>query len=268
MNDLSLYEQSPPHERKFPVKFHEITADTIPLHWHEYTELFFCNRAEADVYCSGTLYHPTEGELIIAHSNELHQMNGSLGSYCLRVHPDFFSDVEFDHIYFQVHIPADPFIKACFETIRQELEERKNGFDMAVKATTYQLFCHLLREYTATTLSPHELLLRQNRNHTISQVLDYICRHSKEKISTAALAERFHFNESYFCKIFKSRTGFSVTEYLNRYRAEQAIPLLTETALSITEIAETVGFDDPNYFTRTFKKHFGVPPMQYKKERR
>ena len=134
MNDLSLYEQSLPHERKFPVKFHEITADIIPLHWHEYTELFFCNRDVADVYCSGTLYRPTEGELIIAHSNELHQMNGSLGSYCLRVHPDFFSDVEFDHIYFQVHIPADPFIKECFETIRRELEERKNGFDMAVSA--------------------------------------------------------------------------------------------------------------------------------------
>lgn len=267
MNDLSLYEQILPVERNFPIKFHEIKPHSIGhTHWHEHFELLFCPKETAEIRCEGTLYHPKANELVIVSPNGLHQVSGS-DCLCLRVHPSFFSDIAFESVLFPVHIPADRVISDCFAKIRYEIENRPEGYDLAVKGLTYRLFCHLLRQYKTVNLSPHERLLRQNHAHIIGKALEYIGKHSREKISASSLAAQFHFNESYFCKLFKKRTGVSIVECINRYRIEQAVSLLIGTNQSIAKIAEAVGFDDPNYFSRVFKKQFNRSPMQYRKER-
>lgn len=64
--------------------------------------------------------------------------------------------------------------------------------------------------------------------------------------------------------IFKSHTGLSPLEYLNRVRILRALELLQTTHHSIADIAEQVGIHDPNYFTRIFKKLIGYPPSYFK----
>ena len=68
----------------------------------------------------------------------------------------------------------------------------------------------------------------------------------------------------YFSKLFKAETGTTFVEYLTNLRMERAQELLKDEGLSIKEICASVGYADPNYFSRTFKKNVGVTPTVYR----
>ena len=65
-------------------------------------------------------------------------------------------------------------------------------------------------------------------------------------------------------KFFKTHMGSGFTEYLNTYRLSIAARLLTASSLSVLEISSAVGFDNLSYFTRLFKRKFGMPPRLYR----
>ena len=68
----------------------------------------------------------------------------------------------------------------------------------------------------------------------------------------------------YFSKLFKQETGENYVEYLNKVRIGNAKKMLSESDVSIKEICYSVGFSDPNYFSRAFKKYEGVTPSEFK----
>ena len=68
----------------------------------------------------------------------------------------------------------------------------------------------------------------------------------------------------YFSRIFKEGTGENFIEYLTSVRMEKAKELLGNGEYSMKEIGVMVGFSDPNYFSRSFKKNVGVTPTEYK----
>jgi AraC-like DNA-binding protein len=76
------------------------------------------------------------------------------------------------------------------------------------------------------------------------------------------LAHRFCLSPQYFGEIFKRETGVSVKEFQRECRLERAMALLREGALSITEVAAEVGLEDIAYFSRLFKRRYGIPPRQ------
>ena len=70
-----------------------------------------------------------------------------------------------------------------------------------------------------------------------------------------------------FSRIFKSYVGHSPTEYINKYRIEKAAELFLCDSNSVTSVASAVGIDDPNYFTRLFKRFFNMSPREYKRKK-
>ncbi len=80
-----------------------------------------------------------------------------------------------------------------------------------------------------------------------------------------AYAEMFNISVSYFIHLFTQQFGVSPYKYLLNTRMSQAKYLLTETNMHINDIAESVGYDDPFYFSRIFKKHTGTSPSIYRK---
>ena len=141
---------------------------------------------------------------------------------------------------------------------------KQEGYDMEIKSLAYRLMAHLLRNYKQERLSESDMLLRKTKMRRIDDVLRYITAHYNNKMTTASLAEQFFLNEHYFCHFFKEATGQSPISYIHRYRIEKAVLLLKNTDRSITEIAMSVGFEDANYFSRTFKKYMGVRPRAFK----
>jgi AraC-like DNA-binding protein len=73
-------------------------------------------------------------------------------------------------------------------------------------------------------------------------------------------------SENYLTHIFGRELGLSPWQYLNRYRIKQAQELLHRTSDSITAVALQVGFNDPAYFSRVFRKQVGLSPSAYREQ--
>lgn len=80
------------------------------------------------------------------------------------------------------------------------------------------------------------------------------------------LANRFFISKYYLSRSFREVTGFGIREYVNILRVQKAQSMLQETNLSVSEIAETLGFDSITYFERIFKRHLAVSPVQFRRD--
>jgi AraC-like DNA-binding protein len=78
------------------------------------------------------------------------------------------------------------------------------------------------------------------------------------------IAKEFHYSSSHYTALFKKKTGLSPIDYFIRMKIYYACQLLTQRELIIKEIADKIGYDDPYYFSRIFKKVTGKSPAQYK----
>jgi two-component system response regulator YesN len=88
-------------------------------------------------------------------------------------------------------------------------------------------------------------------------------RYADPGLSVEALCDHLHLSPAYFSTLFKRETGVSFVQFLTDTRLSQAVKLLSTTQLKTYEIAERVGYIDPNYFSYVFKKKFGVSPTKY-----
>lgn len=100
--------------------------------------------------------------------------------------------------------------------------------------------------------------ITDNRSEQINQIIQYIHLNFKDEISLDTLANFSHMHRNYVSRLFKETTGMSFTEYLTFYRIEQGKKFLVSTDNSIALIAEDVGYGDPAYFSRIFKKKLAI----------
>lgn len=98
----------------------------------------------------------------------------------------------------------------------------------------------------------------------IEQAKDYILNHFNSDLSLDDISRIVNISPFYFSKIFKEETGVNFIDYLTNIRIEKAKELLLSTDLSMKEICAKIGYSDPNYFSRAFKKNVGVTPTEYK----
>jgi YesN/AraC family two-component response regulator len=98
-----------------------------------------------------------------------------------------------------------------------------------------------------------------------NEIVAYIDDNYKERITIDELAFIFRTNRSTLCKVFKSSTGKTITEYVNNKKFNAAKRRIEKTNKTFTEIAEELNFESIHYFTRFFKKYAGCSPREYKK---
>ena len=100
-----------------------------------------------------------------------------------------------------------------------------------------------------------------------SRVMQLIAeRYSNPSLSLTDIAEELDLSVSYLSHMFKQQTGTGFADALNNIRLEHAVWLLRESNLSVQNIARQCGYMGAAYFSRVFKKQYGMPPGQYRKE--
>jgi len=130
-----------------------------------------------------------------------------------------------------------------------------------VKGLFYQFVHELMKQFTNDRMN-----LRQP--DVIGQVARYIEEHFRHNLSLESIAEQFNYSPRHLSTRFKGETGFSLIEYLIRFRLQHAEELLRCTDAPLRDIAEEVGYSDVYYFSRLFRKYNGQSPIRFRKESR
>ena len=91
-------------------------------------------------------------------------------------------------------------------------------------------------------------------NKIVQATKEYLEAHYTEEISLEDVAEYVNISPQYFSKLIKKHTGFNFIDWLSMLRVNKAKELLTNSNLTVKEVCYMVGYKDPNYFSRIFKK--------------
>lgn len=104
----------------------------------------------------------------------------------------------------------------------------------------------------------------ENTNSIIKKAKEYILQNYAKDISLDDISRELDISSYYFSKLFKEVTGINFVEYLTSIRIEKAKDLLIHSEMSMKEICVQAGYNDPNYFSRIFKKTTGRTPTEFK----
>jgi len=113
-------------------------------------------------------------------------------------------------------------------------------------------------------LTSADIRCSQQDRKLVEQAVLYMKKNYGEPLTVAKLARQYGLNSRQFSYLFQKYTDIAPVEYLTELRLRRARELLCTTASSIAEISACVGYSDPYYFSKLFKKHTGFCPSAYK----
>ncbi|WP_343342629.1 PocR ligand-binding domain-containing protein [Terrisporobacter petrolearius] len=100
---------------------------------------------------------------------------------------------------------------------------------------------------------------------TLKPAIDYIYKNKSENITVENMAKVCHISQSYFSRLFSKEMGDSFSNYISKLKINWAKELLEESDMSVSQVSDELGFNEPGYFIKIFKKHEGVTPSVYRK---
>lgn len=254
---------------------YEIPAQSLcfPIHWHERLELAMIHSGKMRVVLGDETVDICAGDLLIVNPGQLHGgfateegvsyttimfepttlLNNSQASMDL-INPLIRRAVSFHN---QTSHPN--VIQAV-----QQLIDYATVVDISapllVQGKTYELL-GMMYHYSMRPLSTEPM-----DDDRFRAVLAYINEHYCSALTTRMLSDKFGYEESYFCRRFKSITDMTFTRYILLLRLEKAQKLLCSKQIRTRDLAASCGFTDVGYFCRCFKKHFGKSALSYQKE--
>ncbi|MEI7026496.1 response regulator transcription factor [Paenibacillus sp. y28] len=125
-----------------------------------------------------------------------------------------------------------------------------------------------LREWVRTVfdkIRTHALQeSRTARAGIVKEAQKYMLAHLSQNISLQEIADYLGLHPAYLSRIFKLEAGENLSEYMTRLKLEKSVQMLTLSSMKIYEISLQIGYQNPAYFNKVFKKHFGLTPQEYR----
>ena len=143
-----------------------------------------------------------------------------------------------------------------------ELQRGRIGFEEVLVMCLRQIFVQVRRSREVEFIKSESVVQEE-----MSHALEYFHRHYMDNISIAGYAQSRGMSVSWFLRCFKQYTKQSPMQYITSLRINNAINLLNNTSCNVTQIAAMVGYENPLYFSRIFRKMKGVSPSQYRKNK-
>jgi YesN/AraC family two-component response regulator len=147
---------------------------------------------------------------------------------------------------------AEEEIERCLQRVHTALKARRSQSERDVQAIAAPM--------------PPEVRYRPQLVGTprLQAAIAHISKHYAQHICESDIAELCEMSPSRFCREFKSAFGVTFLEHLCGYRIAQAKRLLMNPGMSVSDVAAAVGFADPSYFARVFRKESGTRPSEYR----
>lgn len=257
-------------------------------HLHDTIEILYMLEGERYFFIEQNIYYVKKGMAVMINHNQLHK--GSIVDDSIQYHRFVLNiDVSmFDKCFSLPKIPEvrnwgekywgvadftqDDWLQSLnvLETLKKEMNRNTSDGN----ALSMLLVMQLMTLFARNRKNPDAALVKNRTDNnktlpsmhqTVHEIALYLQNHSHETCSLDDIAAHFYISRSYLTRIFKSVTGFTISEYVMTCRIQKAKTLLDKTELDITEIAIRTGFGNVSYFDKIFKRMTDMTPLQYRK---
>lgn len=262
----------------FPISLLKVeyppNTNCILTHQHTRIEFLVIDEGSLDIFSDGKRFLAQAGDIVVINSGALHEGKTIDQPVKYRVIMFELSFLANNHQIKNLLEPIQVYSLVFVNLIQDAhiLELCNKMFDAAniqsesalllITGLTYQLLYELIRDYS---YFPNDISRETN---DFSSVLAFISENYCNDITTSSISKTFGYNEAYFCRLFKSTTGLNLSTYVRDLRLQKAKKLLKKTKYSISHIASEVGYDNPTYFTKCFRKHYDMTPVEYRQKQK
>jgi Response regulator containing CheY-like receiver domain and AraC-type DNA-binding domain len=271
---------------EFDISKHD-PSSPMYLHRHTYLELDYVYRGSCKYYINNDeqIFYLKEKQLCIVNQNIVHGIEplheDDIIIKCMipfsYIETTLFSETDPNTIlknfllyalnenhlnasYLVFELTDTLFMQEILYHLFFEFRNQELGWKQSVKHYLAILFVHLMRLPKENICRAQEL---EEESLNINKILNCIQK-NYPYITLKDLAKDFHFHENYLSRMIKEKTQRSFRDILSQIRLDEAEKLLLDTDLSVTQIAEKVGYRKPTFFYKLFKEHHGVTPMEFR----
>ncbi len=265
---------------RFSVK-HRVTPS-----FHDYPEVSLVCEGRGRFIVEQRAYEVAAGDVLLVGGREFHRLEAGPGC-ALRVasihfrpelvHAPGDSQLGFEYLRpfqhrgkgFSHRIAATDLPRGyVLDRVRglyEEIEAKRVDYPLAVRTYLADILFVVSRHYR---LSGCELAPSNQRAREFDRLLEvfsFIRKNCHERLPLERMAKMAHMSPGYFCRFFKATTGDTPTGYILRLRVDLAADLLSNSAMSVTDVAYATGFSSHSYFDRVFKRLKGMTPLEYRR---
>ena len=155
----------------------------------------------------------------------------------------------------------------CCEEIALEQKRNDPASALMIKCLVMKLIVLLLKErhIHADGHARHDFSLEKyEKTNIVDAIVTFMNENYMQPISLARISENAYLSPVYISRVFKELMGEAPINYLIRVRLAKACEMMQQSPdISIRQVAAAVGYDDAYYFSKLFKKHYGVSPREY-----
>lgn len=251
-------------------------------HMHSNLEIYRLLEGSCEMEIGNTSISCCKDDFVIIMPNIVHSLSLSAGTDCTFEHihfsPDLLSEISLDdflgipasllnaltYCYPSFcHMPADRFIKDRVSAVIREMEQAGMFSRPQMNLLMSELLIHLLqlsgKDFSSYTQK------YSTQNMYVLSALQYIEQNYADKIEVGDIASQLHISSRYLNKLFQKHTDMTLLSYINVFRMNQAILLMADPELTLTEIASRVGMNDSQHFSKLFKSVIGSSPSLFRK---
>ena len=249
-------------------------------HIHKEYELYYLIQGERYYFIDSKTYLVESGSLVLVPSGTLHRTTNAVSDgeherILLILNEDWINpflrsaglpplSTYFSQPVIQLDEFKQKYLRHLFDAVYDELATKQANYEVAIKMRLAELLILISRCNTTSTDTSSPFVSQSAKHKKVNEASFYIKEHFREPISLQQVADHIYVSRGYLSNIFNEVTGMKLTEYINIQRINHAKELLDNTDESITDIANSSGFENITYFERIFRQATGVTPLKYR----
>lgn len=250
-------------------------------HVHDYMELTYIMSGKARYFVDGEMQVLQAGDLLIGNPQVIHRFDIREGE-----EPPVEVYIGVSNFHFQnmppqsIQLPNGGHILRCRSELKQELNQlvqtmlsetqvQQSGQYFMIKAYLVQMLLLIFRQICGEKKKENKGCVFESRSkaYVVKRIITYMNENYASHISLDQIAKNMYLSSVYISKIFKEEIGESPIKYLIQIRMEKAKELLEdEDCGSIKDVSLAIGYEDVYYFSKLFKKYYGIAPAYYKRQ--
>ncbi len=248
---------------------------------HDFWEMVYVDKGRVEICADSEKTVLSQGEVIFHRPNEFHSIRAFESS------PNFFVISFVCHSaamsYFEkkrgkIGKDLKPFVSGILREADRayvilpnrpnllELERREDapvGSDQMIKTYLEQLLILMIRsaECREPLIFPSKESLQ---NHLVIEIKEYIEAHLENNVSISDICTHLGYSKTYLSRVFHETSGETMANYMTLRKIDRAKTLVREQKMNFSEISEHLSFNNPQYFSRVFKRVTGMSPSEFR----